>query len=380
MKCIWFFLLISPVLQASAQSQSKSLAIVRSAFIYDTAPFPQCHAATIAETPKGLVTAFFGGTGEGRPDVCIYVCRKDRGSTTWSTPVKVATGIRNDTLRYACWNPVLYQMPGGDLLLFYKVGPNVAKWKGWLIRSNDGGVTWSKPWALPEGFLGPIKNQPVRLADGALLCPSSVEGHGWQIHFELTRDGGKTWLLSEPVPVPPPAATGAEPNSEDEVTASFEAIQPAILVYRNGTIQALSRSKNRMILATESKDNGRTWSALAATPLPNNNSGIDAVTLKDGRQLLVYNHVLPPEGKSRGERSPLNVALSPDGKTWYAALVLEDDHTGEYSYPTVIQSSDGKVHIVYTWHRKKIKYVEIDPARLRFEKIKNGLWPPTIKK
>jgi predicted neuraminidase len=345
-------------------TQKEKKAILASGFIYDTAPFPECHAATIAETTTGLVTAFFGGTEERNPDVCIYVSRKDQGSGKWTAPVNVANGIQNSTLRYACWNPVLYQVPGGDLLLFYKVGPSPAKWKGWLIRSKDGGITWSKPWALPEGFLGPIKDQPVALPDGTLLCPTSVEGNGWKVHFELAHHDARKWEMAGPVPA----------------ADSLRAIQPTILFLKDGTLEALCRSDNRAILSTTSKDNGKTWSPLAPTTLPNNNSGIDGTTLADGRQLLVYNHVLPPAGETKGERSPLNVSVSPDGQTWYASLVLEDDHTGQYSYPSVIQSKDGKVHIVYTWHRKKIKYVELDPSKLPTEKIENGSWPDAIKK
>jgi alpha-L-rhamnosidase len=344
--------------------RSNGQAIVRSEFIYDTAPFPECHAATIAETPKGLVTAFFGGTKERNPDVCIYVSRKDKGSDRWTTPVNVANGIQHEKLRYPCWNPVLYQAPGGDLLLFYKVGPSPSTWKGWLIRSKDGGVGWSKPEALPEGFLGPIKNQPVRLGDGTLLCPTSTEGHGWKVHFELTQDNAGRWKMAAPVPA----------------SDSLRAIQPAILLQKDGSIQALCRSENRAILSTVSKDNGRSWSPLEPIGLPNNNSGIDGVTLTDGRQVLVYNHVLPPPGNTKGERSPLNVAVSPDGHDWYAALVLENDHDGQYSYPTVIQSGDGHVHIVFTWRRKKIKYVEIDPSKLKLVKIENGIWPASVKK
>ena len=350
--------------KAYVDASKTKKALITSEYLYDTASFPECHAATIAETPKGLVAAFFGGTKERNPDVCIYVCRKDHGAAQWTAPMNVANGIQNATLRYACWNPVLYQIPGGDLLLFYKVGPSPAKWKGWLIRSKNGGITWSKPWALPEGFLGPIKDQPVALADGSLLCPTSTEGNGWKIHFELASKDAKHWKMAGPVPA----------------ADSFRAIQPTILKYKDGTIEALCRSENRAVLSTTSKDNGQTWSPLTPIQLPNNNSGIDATTLADGRQLLVYNHVLPPAGETKGERSPLNVAVSPDGQTWYASLVLEDDHTGQYSYPSVIQSADGKVHIVYTWHRKKIKYVEIDPSKMPTEKIENGVWPDVIKK
>jgi alpha-L-rhamnosidase len=386
-----------PVVTLVSTSRGEAQSV--SEFIYEHAPFPECHAATIAETPRGLVTAFFGGTKERNPDVCIYVCRKDQGKSVWTAPVNVANGIQNDTLRYACWNPVLYQVPAGDLLLFYKVGPSPSKWKGWLIRSKDGGVTWSKPQALPEGYLGPIKDKPVLLRNGVLLAPSSVEGNGWKIHFEMTSDGGKTWKMAAPVPVPPAAGGSAAGKSAgmkdaahgkavvtkdadpDAILAkTLQAIQPTILFHKDGSLQALSRSQNRAILECWSKDNGETWSPLAETSLPNNNSGIDGVTLADGRQLLVYNHVLPPPGKGKGDRSPLNVAISPDGENWYAALVLEDDKEGQYSYPSVIQSADGMVHIVYTWRRKKIKYAVIDPSKLELKKIENGVWPASIKK
>lgn len=341
-------------------------------FIYENAPFPACHASTIVETPKGLVAAWFGGTNEGNPDVCIYVSRKDNGQPVWTAPVNAANGIVNDTLRYPCYNPVLYQIPGGDLLLFYKIGASVAKWKGWIVRSTDGGVSWGKPQALPEGILGPIKNKPVLMDDGTLISPSSAEGPGWKVHFELTRDWGKHWMVTAP-----PVTVGTEQAdvTGDGLQTTFQAIQPSILFHKDGSLQALCRSQNRAILETWSKDGGRTWSSPAATSLPNNNSGLDAVTLKDGRQLLVYNHVLPPPGKSKGVRSPLNVAVSPDGKNWYAAVVLENDTLGEYSYPSVIQSSDGMVHIVYTWRRRRIKYVSLDPSKLTLVKIENGIWP-----
>ena len=111
--------------------------------------------------------------------------------------------------------------------------------------------------------------------------------------------------------------------------------------------------------------------------MPNGNSGTDAVTLKDGRQLLVYNHVLPDSKwvKGKGPRTPLNVAISKDGKKWYAAAILEDSPISQYSYPSVIQSADGMVHVVYTWRRQKIKYVKIDPSKLVVKEIVDKKWP-----
>lgn len=336
--------------------------ILTDEFIFEKASFPESHASTIAETPKGMIAAWFGGTKEGKPDVDIWVSHQLSGK--WTAPLDVANGIQNDTLRYACWNPVLYQVPKGELLLFYKIGPKVAGWKGWMIRSKDNGYTWSKPLSLPDGFLGPIKNKPVLLKNGVLICPSSTENNGWCVHFEMTTDFGKTWKKSG--------------NINDGKIMS--AIQPSILTYKDGSMQVLCRSKNRTINEAWSYDGGKTWSKMDSTSLPNNNSGTDAVTLQDGRQLLVYNHVKPadslPNGK--GPRTPLNVAISKDGKTWFAALVLEDSPISQYSYPSVIQSADGMVHIVYTWRRQRIKYVKIDPSKLVVKEIVNGKWPGQI--
>jgi alpha-L-rhamnosidase len=348
---------ISGISSLSAQNDLWKKGIVVDEFIFDMAPFPESHAATIASTANGLVAAWFGGTKERNPDVGIWLSRKENDQ--WTKPVEIANGLLADGTRFACWNPVLYQVPGGALLLFYKVGPKVSEWKGWMTASQDAGKTWSKPKALPEGFLGPVKNKPVLLPGGELLCASSTEGDGWKVHFEITSDAGKTWKKIGPI------------NDGKTVNA----IQPSVLFHKGGKLQILCRSKERSIVESWSADNGKTWSPLTATALPNNNAGTDAVTLADGRQLLVYNHVKTPEGEKKGARTPLNVAVSNDGKIWHAALVLEDSPISQYSYPSVIQTADGFVHIVYTWRRQKIKYVKIDPKQLELKEIKNETWP-----
>jgi len=113
--------------------------------------------------------------------------------------------------------------------------------------------------------------------------------------------------------------------------------------------------------------------------LPNNNSGTDAVTLKDGRQVLIYNHVKTPEGAKKGARTPLNIAVSKDGKKWFASLILEDSPIGQYSYPSIIQGNDGYIHAIYTWRRQRIKYMKIDPKQLKEVPIVNGQWPALDK-
>ncbi|MBI3853503.1 MAG: exo-alpha-sialidase [Verrucomicrobia bacterium] len=325
----------------------KQPGLVTKEFIYEQAPFPECHASTIAETKGGLVAAWFGGTGEKNPDVGIWVARHEGGK--WTPPVEAANGVQSPTQRFACWNPALFQPKSGPLLLFYKVGPNPRDWWGMLKTSSDDGKTWSEARRLPEGILGPIKNKPIQLANGDLLSPSSTEDNGWHVHLERSSDLGKTWQKSVPVNGP------------------FGVIQPTILTHTDGRLQILCRSQQRKIVESWSSDDGKTWSELAATALPNPNSGIDAVTLSDGRHLLVYNHT------SRG-RSPVNVAVSKDGKDWKAALVLEDQ-PGEYSYPAVIQTADGLVHITYTWKRVKVRHVIVDPAKLSLRDLSDGAWP-----
>jgi predicted neuraminidase len=346
-------------LVAGLATAGATTAIVQSEFIFTSAPFPSCHASTIAETKAGLVAAWFGGTAEGNPDVSIYVSRHVQGA--WTTPALAANGAGFAAKRWPTWNPVLFQPQTGPLLLFYKVGPSPATWWGMTTTSTDDGQTWSTPRPLPEGILGPIKNKPVQLANGDILAPSSSEGdQGWRVHFERSVDGGRTWIATPPV--------------NDGKTIG--AIQPSILFHPDGSLQAVGRTKNNKVFAIWSVDEGNTWGPMTLLDLPNPNSGIDAVTLRDGRQLLVYNHHTRDATPSEG-RSPLNVAVSRDGKSWSAALVLEDDRNAPsgFAYPAVIQTADGLVHITYTWERKRIKHVVIDAAKLTLHPLVGGVWP-----
>jgi predicted neuraminidase len=325
--------------------------IIKSEFIFQHGDvnFPGCHASTIVANSSELLAAWFGGTAEKNPDVGIWIShyRNDK----WTRPAEVANGIQYRGKRYPCWNPVLYNN-GKEILLFYKVGPSPSTWWGELITSDDNGETWSRSYRLPEDIYGPIKNKPVILSTGELLCPSSTENDGWRVHMEFTQDNGLSWERTA--------------DLNDKQTG---VIQPALLTHPGGRLQMLCRSTCSSILSSWSTDNGRTWSELTASGLPNPNSGIDAVTLSDGRLLVVYNHL------TKG-RNMLNVAVSEDGKEWKPAAILENDVKGtEFSYPAVIQTNDGLIHITYTWNRKQIKHVVIDPEKIVTRSFNDGMWP-----
>ncbi|GAA0770476.1 sialidase family protein [Brevundimonas olei] len=343
---------------AKAEPQTEGSAVVRSGFIYEQAPYPQCHASTIVETSDGVMAAaWFGGTHEKHPDVCIWFARLEGGR--WTEGARVADGVQDDGTRHPTWNPVLFQPPQGDLILFYKVGPDPFSWWGMVITSPDGGRTWSPPRRLPEGVLGPIKNKPIILADGTWLSPSSTEagegmgsasGADWRLHFEISTDQGRSWALTDPVSSP----------------LNIDAIQPSVLVHPNGALQAVARARQGALAASWSHDGGRTWSSIGAVDLPNPNSGTDASTLADGRHVIIYNHAAHgPDRPGRGPRYPLNVGLSEDGLSWRKVLTLETQPLPHgYAYPAVFQASDGLIHVTYTHDRTRIRHVVLDPSRL----------------
>lgn len=399
--------------------------IVTDQFVYDmlTAAHPSCHSASIAELTNGdLLCTFFLGAREGAPDVCIYTSRKPKGSDEWQPLQLVANGdlregartwgteidstltepIVTNVNRKACYNPVLFQIPDGDLLLFYKIGKNVRDWTGYLMRSSDGGHTWSNPrqQLLPmanppaseqlvdvqcsDSLLGAIKNQPIwlpkgfRCADGTvltkgrILSPTSKEtatgskekAGRWRCYIEMSEDEGATWALYGPV-------TGQMQSRNADGTTTdvaIRAIQPALLVHRDGRIQMLCRTARpkdehpeeaRMATAW-SEDGGLTWGPMQVLDdVPNNNSGIGAVTLPDGSFALVYNPFSLVPGPDKPLRNPVCIATSQDGIHWQHRLTLEDSPISQYSYPSLLLDASGSLHTIYTWRRLGIKYQEI---------------------
>ena len=310
-------------------------------FIFNVAPFNACHASTIVESePDKYLAAWFAGTQEGAGDVRIWLSSSADG-VNWSQPDVVA-----QEPGMACWNPVLFrERKSGEIILYYKIGPSAQAWSGFFRRSKDAGKTWGESYIMPAGLIGPSKNKPLQLDDGTVLSPTSVESYrNWACWIDRSVDGCRNWTRHGPI---------YHPKTSQGVS------QPALLKRRDGSLMLLARSRTiGQVCTATSRDGGVTWSAVEGiSALPNPNSGIDAVTLADGRHLLVYNptHI---------GRTPLAVALSnDDGATWKQAVVLENE-PGEYSYPAIIQAADATIHITYTWNRTKIRHVTLEPREL----------------
>ena len=336
------FIAFSQFFQAQEIEILPEVKILKEGFIYNNFPIPQCHSSTVVELENGtIMAAWFGGTHERHVDVSIYNAVFD--GSTWTKPVKVADGLVDDTHRYPTWNPVLFKNKSGVLFLFYKVGPSPSDWWGMYKTSQDEGKTWTESKKLPKGILGPIKNKPFQFENGTIVSPSSTEdGAVWKVHMEISKDGGYHW---EKVLV--------------DQKSDFRAIQPTLLKLNEGSIKALIRSDQNVLLESESFDGGESWSHLKKTTVANPNSGIDAVTLKNGCHLLVYNPMV--SGKDWWEgRNELKLAYSKDGDVWQNIYTLEEKEDGEYSYPAIIQMNNGNVFITYTHNRTKIKYVVLN--------------------
>jgi predicted neuraminidase len=308
----------------------------------DERPFAQCHASTVVEAADGtLLCAWFGGTEEKNPDVGVWLSRYAGGS--WTAPERGAKVSET-----AHWNPVLFRDAENTIYLFFKVGLDVPQWQTYWMKSTDHGKTWNAPVELVPGDIGgrgPVKNKPIILSDGAWLAPASVEPMRWMAFSDRSTDHGLTWTRSEDWAIDPKIIKGKG------------AIQPTLWESAPGKVHALMRTTGGVTGRADSEDGGVTWSAVYPTALPNNNSGLDALRLDDGRVLLVYN----PVKMNWGPRTPLDLAVSGDnGQTWKTIAHLENDPTlkEEFSYPAIVRTKAG-IAVSYTWKRQRVRCWQI---------------------
>ncbi|MGO4773402.1 exo-alpha-sialidase [Flavobacterium sp. W22_SRS_FK3] len=336
-------LLILVCLSCTSVKKLKESNITNS-FITNQLITKNSHASTLVELDSNtLLAAWFGGKYEGAKDVSIYV--SSYKEKKWSAPKKLIEPLIRDGDTLPCWNPVLFKSKSQHLYLFYKVGKNPREWFGAMIVSKDDGKTWSTSKYLPEGILGPIRNKPIETIPGVILCGSStesVEDNKWRVHLEKYTEASGTW---EKINI----------NDKKE----FDIIQPTFLVHSDKEIQILCRSRHNKLISSWSEDNGKTWQKTDSTNVVNSNSGIDAVTLTDNSFLLVNNPLKMGKDWFNG-RNVLDVEQSKDGIHWEKLFDLENQKEGEFSYPAIIQTSDRKVHILYTYNRKFIKHTTFD--------------------
>ena len=320
--------------------------------------FPACHASSICEAPNGdLLACCYAGQQEGAPDQVILGARFDHESSKW-----LETKVWVDVAHRAAGNPRVFLGPEKDVVwLIAPINYGAAWCSGgtrlFMKRSYDNGHTWTDLELLidEKGILG--KNKPL-IHDSLCLLPVEKEDI-WSAAFLRSEDGGETWKLTGDL-------------GKD---AGAHLIQPAVVMLANGTLMAYMRSQENFIFRSYSYDKGKTWSKSEATPLPNNNSGIDMVRLASGNLALVYNPtkldsshnklapswptVMPVGFEAWGARTPLEITLSPDeGKNWPYTVTLEDS-PGVFSYPAIIQSRDGMIHVTYTYQREAIRHVQM---------------------
>lgn len=315
------------------------LELIKKEFIFDDpTPVPECHASTILKLSNGnLLAAWFGGTREADLDTLIWIslCEND----VWSPPRPVTPEV---SVQH--WNPVLFQKQDGTILLFYKLCYPISDWHTRVVSSTDGGKTWSLPREMVPGDRtggrGPVKNKNLRLSNGRVLAPGSVERLPWRCFIDISDDDGDTWI-KHPIPV-----NSAHANE-------LHLIQPTLWEQPTGCVHALMRSNRGCVFQSVSEDYGETWSPALPTDIPNNNSGIDCVRMDSGTIVLAYN----PIGENWGIRYPLSIAVSLDnGATFTRIMDVETESCPSgYCYPAVI--ADGKtIHLTYTWDRKKIAH------------------------
>ncbi len=314
-------------------------------FVSENMPTRACHASTVLKLKNGnFLVAWFGGTKEGENDVDIWVAVKNEG--VWQVPYKISA---DENLPH--WNPVLFQLED-KIALYFKVGKSVAEWKTFVAYSPDG-IIWSTPIELVKddasGGRGPVKNKPIRLENGIILAPASVERGPWRAFCDISYDNGKTWEKSQLI----------EPEDIGNEDKKTGIIQPTLWQDEKG-VHMLLRSNQGFIYRSDSLDEGKTWVKAYRTSLLNNNSGIDLVKLSDGRLLLLCN----PIGEDFGARTPLSLFISDSGEEWKEIIKLEWTEgekwgSGEFSYPAII-ADENRAYITYTYQRKKIAFWEIE--------------------
>lgn len=298
---------------------------------------PFAHCATLTDIGGGeLMTAWMGGYYETSPNVALLACNLAAGSDSWSKPRVIA-----DIPDHSLGQPVLLPRPNGELWLFFVVimATDWTSVQPYLQKSRDGGVTWEAPVQLFD-YPGLMFRSRALVTGSRIIVPAYDE-NTWQSRMMISDDDGATWRLSTPL---------ASPSGN---------IHPCVVQRGDGSLLCYLRTggKGGVIWRTTSSDGGDSWAELTPTMLPNPNSGIDLLRQTNGNLVLAFNN-------SDTLRTPLCLSLSGEDERWDCIQPIETDN-GEFSYPTLAQRADGTLHLVYTYKREHIHYVQFDEDWLR---------------
>ncbi len=315
---------------------------------------PSVHSATAIEIAGGDLRAFwYGGSREGATDVAIYSSVFDAETDTWRPEQQVTTReeTQKDLARYIkkLGNPVVTRDRGGRLWLFY-VSVSIGGWSGSAINarsSADDGRTWSRASRLVTSpFLNLstlVKGPAIHYADGMLGLP---------VYHELLGKFGELARLDE----------NARVIGKTRLSWGQSSLQPVVVPLDGERALALMRRSGRSaprILATETSDAGRHWTAPRPTSVSNPDAAIAALRSQDGELLLAFND-------SEHDRSHLTLALSNDrGQSWQSIHVLDPPAPvvaggARFAYPWLVQGTNGEFHLLYTWNRERIVHVRFN--------------------
>jgi predicted neuraminidase len=287
--------------------------------------------------------------------VALFTARLQPGQREWSPPQRVVDRVMAaeelERVVKKVGNAVVFADRKGLVWMVY-VTVSMGGWSGSALNvktSPDEGRTWSKSRRLTlNPFLNVsslVRNKPILTTDGRIGLP---------VYHELAiKYPQMLWLT------PGTDGTVAEYRIRN-LTAETDLIQPTLVPLDGDRVLMLLRdqSERRQVRTAFSDDNGWTWSEAAASGLPNPDSAIDALRLGDGRILLVYNDAV-------SGRENLRLAVSGDaGRTWQPGPVIESARGKEYSYPCLAEGRDGRIHLTYTWERKRIRHIEFNLAWL----------------
>ena len=339
--------------------------------------FPSSHASNLLNLRNGdLLCAYYSGRWEAQSGVAIVLSRLPKGSDQWTRPVIVAQEAGS-----AFENPVLFESPEGLLWLFYTSQAADAGQSNAQIfsrTSTDGGKNWTAAKLL---FPKPGSFDRERLVDTGerwifpIYYTPGLDAENYSA-IEISADQGQNW-------------------KECAVPGSNGLVQPDVVELSPRRFMAFFRSRFADWVYTSSSEDGCSWSAPRPTQIPNNNSSIQVTRLRDGHLVIAFNNiqVTTTRGKPRDTaRWPMSVALSIDGgQTWpwirdvdigqdvpqeavpdvMAGADVRDEkktffeHLIDYSYPSIIETADGRINMSYTYRRRTIKYAAFDESWIK---------------